>query len=100
MTTAVRLSNVKLPSDIPGDLDDSRICYWKATDYWPDQSELWLVYLPGAGIGNLSRHTVEEHEDGTITVSPSLVLRGGENRGYRHGFLRRGEWHPCSDDRP
>ena len=45
---------------------------------------------------------VTEHEDGTITVSPSILLASyglhGERR--RHGYLKRGVWEPCGDDRP
>jgi hypothetical protein len=45
---------------------------------------------------NLSGHEVEEHEDGTITVKPSILI-GGHNRqtGARkewHGYLERGIW--------
>lgn len=43
---------------------------------------------------NLGSHDVTEHEDGTITVSPSIAVslgRGGAPYGW-HGFLRRGVW--------
>jgi hypothetical protein len=40
---------------------------------------------------------VTEHEDGTITVKPSIGLgRAGAPGGFaRHGFLTRGEWREC-----
>lgn len=45
--------------------------------------------------GNLSRHTVTEHEDGTITVSPSILMEQGRHAkaspGW-HGYLERGVW--------
>lgn len=44
--------------------------------------------------GYLDNHQVTEHEDGTITVSPSILITGHE-RGARvqwHGFLERGIW--------
>lgn len=41
-------------------------------------------------MANLSRHTVVEHEDGTITVSPSILITGG-GRSW-HGYLERGVW--------
>jgi hypothetical protein len=34
-------------------------------------------------------HAVIEHEDGTITVSPSIVMPAGQRW---HGFLVRGIW--------
>ena len=40
--------------------------------------------------GGIFKHEVEEHEDGTITVSPSIAAETGERR--YHGYLRRGEW--------
>lgn len=49
----------------------------------------WLLVDPTGGAGSIipENHTVTEHEDGTITVSPSLVMPGGW-----HGWLRRGVW--------
>jgi hypothetical protein len=50
---------------------------------------LWLLVDPTGGAGSLiaDNHTVTEHEDGSITVSPSLVMPGGW-----HGWLERGVW--------
>lgn len=47
----------------------------------------WFVRcMVGCVLGRLDRnHTVTEHDDGTITVEPSLVM----NNGW-HGWLRRG----------
>jgi hypothetical protein len=52
------------------------------------------VPLDGDGFpltANLSAHQVEEHEDGTITVSPSILI---SRRGVAewHGYLERGVW--------
>lgn len=93
-TRGIRLSDVKR-GDLPSGLDTKSICYWK------DENGLWWLYLPAGGIGRLEDHTVTEHEDGTITVSPSILLTspGNPNR-HRHGFLNRGTWEPCGDDRP
>lgn len=92
-TEAKRLDDVA-SGELPSGLDTGSICYWRHGDEW------WL-YLPGGGMGNLSAHRVEEHEDGTITVSPSIGLKTDPGGGYvRHGYLKRGAWHPCSDDRP
>ena len=42
-------------------------------------------------VGNLSKHQIVEHEDGTITVSPSILIRSS-SRGEWHGYLERGIW--------
>ena len=69
----------------------------QAGDYWKviyvDGSEHWYCLAPSvdgqaSAIGNLSNHSIEEHEDGTITVSPSILIMPS---GY-HGFLERGVW--------
>lgn len=77
-------------NSLPDGLDDARVCYWK-------YDGIWWIYLPRAGIGNLSRHAITEHEDGTITASPSILLTG-HNCGkpmQRHGYLERGVWREC-----
>lgn len=39
--------------------------------------DVWMVCCPTCGnLGELRTHTVTEHEDGTVTVSPSLVCNG------------------------
>ena len=57
----------------------------KPGDYGKDNNGLWWVRPPKGGAGVLD-HEVVEHEDGTITVSPSIL--GPEY----HGFLERGVW--------
>ncbi len=40
----------------------------------------------------LAGHTIVEHEDGTITVSPSILVTA-EHRGLSwHGYLEAGVW--------
>lgn len=41
--------------------------------------------------GNCAAHDVVEHEDGTVTVSPSILVRDGD-RELWHGYLERGVW--------
>ncbi len=65
------------------ELDQTSICYWK-------EEQTWFLYLPGAGIGALSKHTVVENSDGTITVSPSILMEG--HLGKKHGYLENGIW--------
>jgi hypothetical protein len=43
------------------------------------------------GLGALGKHQVIEHEDGTITVSPSILISHWEGRSW-HGYLERGVW--------
>lgn len=60
--------------------------YGKASDgHWqccPPDTDL---------VGNLSKHTVTEHEDGTITVKPSILIRHWSGKEW-HGWLERGVW--------
>lgn len=74
------------------DRDEASICYWRASD------GTWLLWLPGCGLGCLKNHQVEEHEDGTISVTPSILVTGGSSGIRRHGFLTLGFWDPCGDD--
>lgn len=51
---------------------------------------------PGIGCGSLENHTVTEHADGTITVSPSILISGGRDGLVRwHGYLEKGIWREC-----
>ena len=61
--------------------------------YW-ERINRWLVKAPNGHEGTISPnvHVVEEHDDGTITLTPSLVLNAADGRELYHGFLRRGEW--------
>lgn len=52
---------------------------------------------PGCNAGSFIDHDVTEHEDGTITVSPSIRLSimsdvYGELLEVWHGYLERGIW--------
>jgi hypothetical protein len=45
-------------------------------------------------LGNgTSHHKVTEHEDGTITASPSILIQ--TSVGTWHGYLERGIWREC-----
>lgn len=54
----------------------------------------WWIKPPGGEFGHISDkiHTIVEHEDGTITVSPSILYHG--EKGW-HGFLEKGVWRSC-----
>lgn len=51
----------------------------------------WYCCTPNGYVGNLQGHDVTEHEDGTITVSPSILVSDGEKELW-HGYLERGVW--------
>ncbi len=64
-------------------------------DYGQEADGTWTVRPPGRHSGGIPEHEVEEHEDGTITVTPSILFHGTEPEGEYsdwHGFLRRGVW--------
>ncbi len=86
MTTQGRRRNdVDAESGLPPDVRPGDYWYWK---------ERWWCMTPSRFIGNLSLHAVVEHEDGTITVKPSILVTtemAGEKRSW-HGFLERGVW--------
>lgn len=63
--------------------------------YGKDAEGEWWVNppKPGIGAGCIGSHEVVEHEDGTITVSPSILSQGGPNGSIAwHGYLERGVW--------
>ncbi len=52
---------------------------------------IWSACTPNGHLGNLKNHEVTEHEDGTITVSPSILV--GDDKGdHWHGYLEHGIW--------
>lgn len=63
----------------------------------PSGKVQWHARPPIGGLGNLANHTVTEHEDGTITASPSILVtsRDGDEKTVWHGFLERGVWRSC-----
>lgn len=42
-------------------------------------------------LAGFAKHRVVEHDDGTITVSPSIMVSQGQPDQW-HGFLERGVW--------
>lgn len=59
-------------------------------EYGKDKRGAWMARAPRGHLGDLSNHDVTEHEDGTITVSPSIQITDGD--GQWHGYLERGVW--------
>jgi len=68
-------------------------------DYGKDADGLWMCRPIGDFLGTLGDgtgkhgHVVAEHEDGTITVSPSILISDGKSSW--HGFLEKGVWREC-----
>jgi hypothetical protein len=56
---------------------------------------IWYASTPDGRLANLAGHTVEVHDSGSITVSPSILVRGGGLAGEWHGYLERGVWRSC-----
>ena len=99
-------------SDIHVDLQPGD--YWKILETslgTPRQSmrpenltgNCWYVVAPlgdGYGIGRLEKHTVREHDDGTISVRPgdgssnSILISKADGRSW-HGYIEHGVWREC-----
>jgi hypothetical protein len=82
-TTPGRHCDVQLHKMEPGD-------YGFAV-YGPEDEGVWMCRAPNGYGGNLANHTISEHEDGTITVSPSILIQRPPE-GEWHGYLERGVW--------
>jgi hypothetical protein len=61
-------------------------------DYGQDSRGVWCVRPPGQHAGGIPNHDVTEHDDGTITVYPSIVLYETDGGIAWHGYLTGGEW--------
>ncbi len=86
-----------------GDITPGRRVDWRDGDDWRDSQPgdyvkvpearrsdgqpVWYVRDPAGRVGALITHQVEEHDDGTITVTPSILDPNGW-----HGYLERGVW--------
>lgn len=57
----------------------------------------WFCTTPNGLFGNISKHSVTEHGDGTISVSPSILVTSGSKHSEPkwHGYLERGVWREC-----
>ncbi len=55
----------------------------------------WEIRPFGCHAGGIPDHGVTEYKDGTITVSPSILLDDSDEQGNPrtwHGYLERGVW--------
>lgn len=67
--------------------------YWRGQGRADAQDLVWFCVTPNGLYGNLASHTVTEHDDGTISVSPSILVKAHD--GSFHGYLERGIWREC-----
>lgn len=75
--------------------------------FWRDERGKWAICTPNGRIGSIEKHAVVEHEDGSITVSPSILVYPTTHTRYEgeqlvnyeapgwHGYLQTGEWREC-----
>lgn len=71
---------------------------WSPGQYCKYQNgKYWILCTPNNLVGMIdtTKHKVVEHEDKTITVSPSILIqRVGTSEGW-HGYLENGVWRSC-----
>ncbi|HUY03303.1 MAG TPA: hypothetical protein VMV33_08455 [Rhodocyclaceae bacterium] len=60
---------------------------------WTDGT--WFACTPNGHGANLGNHNVAEHDDGTVTVTPSILVGGSDTGPLWHGYLTRGVWREC-----
>jgi hypothetical protein len=65
--------------------------YCLVTNIDTDSKVLWIKD-PAGHVGRVSKHTITEHEDGTISVEPSILATTADHGHDWHGYLRRGVW--------
>lgn len=62
-------------------------------DYGKEPDDSWYCVTPSGRYGGLSKHQITEHEDGTITASPSILVSEPHiDDTPWHGYLERGIW--------
>lgn len=73
----------------------------KDTYYYKGEDNNWYLWIPGVGLGNLKAHQVTENADGTISVTPSILVSspmlvdGHDVTASAHGYLTNGIWKDC-----
>lgn len=55
----------------------------------------WVNTPNGNGPARLDGWDLTEHEDGTITTSPSILAHATGDATEWHGYLERGVWREC-----
>lgn len=70
----------------------------KAGEYGIGSDGEWYACTPNGYMGNLGNHEVIDNADGTITVSPSILITAEYDEKKHelwHGFLKNGVWTSC-----
>jgi hypothetical protein len=62
----------------------------KPGQYTKWSGEYYAVPPDTALLAGLRAHKIDEHPDGTITVSPSILVSQGDQSW--HGYLEKGVW--------
>lgn len=75
------------------DLPDNIIALEQG-EFGKDRDSKWWARVPAPGFSAaaLGDHDVTEHEDGTITVFPSILMESHGGKKQWHGYLERGMW--------
>ncbi len=86
------MNGTRLPDESDWSSKHPHGSYWK-------RNGSWFCITPRGDFGDLSKHRVLEHDDGTITVNPSILIthhphKGPPQQGW-HGFLEGGVWRSC-----
>lgn len=66
----------------------------KPGEYCRRETGIYYACTPNGLLANLGSHSIVEHEDGTISVTPSILVRDGQG-GEWHGYLTNGVWREC-----
>lgn len=68
----------------------------KPGDYYKIGEKLWALKAPNGAEGTVTTaHIVVEHEDGTVSIMPSLIFLDNNGQQVWHGYLERGVWRSC-----
>lgn len=77
----------RLPDETePYLLKDGEYCKYKG---------FFHARTPNGLSGSFQAHNIVEHEDGTITASPSILVKDWRKKSY-HGYLTKGIWRECT----
>lgn len=64
----------------------------KPGDYGKDGKGIWVVRTPNGITAMIVDHKVTEHKNGTVTVSPSLLVEYSSIKMNWQGYLEKGIW--------
>ena len=67
----------------------------KPGDYYLYPEHGWCGVAPNGNPVGLRNHAVTEHEDGTISVAPSILAYANVEHPEWHGHLEHGVWREC-----